>query len=191
MKALAFASIGRQRLNLIEWQLLAMTLLAEAAMTRWDEINFETKEWHIPAGRMKMKRMHIVPLSEQALAVLEVMKPISQHRPHVFPGYCNPLEPMNSQTANMALKRMGFKYILVAHGMRSIASTVLNEKGFQPDVIEAALAHIDTNEVRRAYNRSQYLDQRREMMAWWGSHIELSGNGNINMTSLINTGTKC
>ena len=85
---------------------------------------------------------------------------------------------------------MGFKDILVAHGMRSIASTVLNEKGFQPDVIEAALAHIDTNEVRRAYNRSQYLEQRRDMMAWWGSHVELSGNGNINMTSLIKTDPK-
>lgn len=98
--------------------------------------------------------------------MLEVMKPISQHRPHVFPGYRHPLEPMNSQTANMALKRMGFKDILVAHGMRFIDSTVLNNKGFQPDVIEAALAHIDTKDVRRAYNRSQYLDQRREMMAW-------------------------
>ncbi|WP_168400443.1 tyrosine-type recombinase/integrase [Erwinia amylovora] len=112
-----------------------------------------------------MKRMHIVPLSEQILAVPEVMKPISQHRPHVFPGHRNPLEPMNSQTANMALKRMGFKDILVAHGMRSIASTVLNEKGFQPDVIEAALTHINTIGVRRAYNLSQYLEQRRNMMA--------------------------
>jgi len=99
-------------------------------------------------------------LSEQALAVLEVMKPISKHRRHIFPGYRNLLEPINSQTANMALKRIGFKDILVAHGMRSIASTVLNEKGFQPDVIEAALAHIDTNEV---YNRSQYQEQRRDM----------------------------
>lgn len=183
MKALAFASIGRQTRCLIEWQLLTMTRPAEAAMTRWDEINFETKEWRIPAGRMKMKRMHIVPLSEQALAVLEVMKPISKHRPHVFPGYRNPLEPMNSQTANMALKRMGFKDILVAHGMRSIASTVLNEKGFQPDVIEAALAHIDTNEVRRAYNRSQYLEQRRDMMAWWGNHVGQSASGNYSFSS--------
>jgi len=183
MKNLAFASIGRQTRCLIEWQLLTMTRPAEAAMTRWDEINFETKEWRIPAGRMKMKRVHIVPLSEQALAVLEVMKPISQHRPHVFPGYRNPLEPMNSQTANMALKRMGFKDILVAHGMRSIASTVLNEKGFQPDVIEAALAHIDTNEVRRAYNRSQYLEQRRDMMAWWGKHVEFSASGNYSFSS--------
>ncbi len=150
-------------------------------MTRWDEINIETKEWRIPAGRMKMKRVHIVPLSEQALAVLEVMKPISQHRPHVFPGYRNPLEPMNSQTVNIALKRMGSKDILVAHGMRSIASSVLNEKGFQPDVIEATLAHIDSNEVRRAYNRSQYLEQRREIMAWWGGPVELSTSSNYRL----------
>ncbi|WP_312754502.1 tyrosine-type recombinase/integrase, partial [Escherichia coli] len=108
MKTLAFASIGRQTRCLIEWQLLTMTRPAEASMTRWDEIDFDAKEWRIPAGRMKMKREHIVPLSEQALSILEVMKPISKHRDYVFPGYRNPLEPMNSQTANMALKRMGF-----------------------------------------------------------------------------------
>jgi len=90
---------------------------------------------------------------------------------------------MNSQTANMALKRMGSKDILAAHGMRSIASTVLNEKGFQPDVIEAALAHIDTNEVSRAYNRSKYLEQRMDMMSWWGKHIKISSIGNYNFST--------
>jgi len=185
MKTLAFASIGRQTRCLIEWQLLTMTRPGEGAMTRWDEINFETKEWRIPAGRMKMKREHVIPLSEQAFGVLDVMKPISQHRDFVFPGYRNPLEPMNSQTANMALKRMGFKDLLVAHGMRSIASTILNEKGFPSDVIEAALAHIDTNEVRRAYNRAQYLEQRREMMAWWGEHVVKASNGAYNIAMSI------
>lgn len=76
MKILAFASIGRQTRCLIEWQLLTMIRPAEASTTRWDEIDFDAKEWRIPAGRMKMKREHIVPLSEQALAILEVMKPI-------------------------------------------------------------------------------------------------------------------
>lgn len=141
MKTLAFASIGRQTRCLIEWQLLTMTRPAEASMTRWDEIDFDAKEWRIPAGRMKMKREHIVPLSEQALSILEVMKPISKHRDYVFLCYRNPLEPMNSQTANMALKRMGFKDLLVAHGMRSIASTILNEKGFPPDVISCVSSH--------------------------------------------------
>lgn len=84
----------------------------------------------------------------------------------------------------MALKRMGFKDLLVAHGMRSIASTVLNEKGFLPDVIEAALAHIDTNEVRRAYNRPQYLEQRRDMMSWWGEHVEAASFGRTSMGAI-------
>lgn len=75
----------------------------EASTTCWNEIDFDAKEWRIPAGRMKMKREHIVPLSAQALAILEMMKPISQHRDYVFPGYRNPLEPMNSQTANVSL----------------------------------------------------------------------------------------
>jgi len=184
MKTLAFASIGRQTRCLIEWQLLTMTRPAEAAMTRWEEIDFEAKEWRIPAGRMKMKREHIVPLSKEALAILEVMRPISQHRDHVFPGYRNPREPMNSQTANMALKRMGFKDLLVAHGMRAIASTVLNENGFPPDVVEAALAHIDTNEVRRAYNRAQYLEQRRDMMGWWGKYVDSASYSKTSVVAL-------
>jgi len=78
---------------------------------------------------------------------------------------------MNSQTANAALKRLGYTGKLVAHGLRSIASTALNEAGFNPDVIEAALAHNDKNEVRRAYNRSTYLHQRVEMMNWWGKEV--------------------
>lgn len=86
------------------------------------------------------------------------MKPISAHRTHVFPSRSDPLKPMNSQTANAALKRIGFAGKLVAHGLRFIASTALNERGYNPDVIEAALAHSDKNEVRRAYNRSVYLE---------------------------------
>jgi len=117
---------------------------------------------------MKAKREHIVPLSDQALEILEVMKPISIHREHVFPSRNDPKVPMNSQTANAALKRIGYGGKLVAHGLRSIASTAMNEKGFNRDVIEAALAHSDRNEVRKAYNRTTYLAQRMELMDWWG-----------------------
>lgn len=78
---------------------------------------------------------------------------------------------MNSQTANAALKRIGYGGCLVAHGLRSIASTAMNEEGFNPDVIKAALAHGDKNEVRRAYNRSTYLEARKELMDWWGLAI--------------------
>lgn len=138
---------------------------SEASGARWDEIDLESKLWTIPAERMKAKREHIVPLSPQALDILEVMKPISSHCEHVFPSRNDPKQAMNSQTANAALKRIGYGGKLVARGLRSIASTALNEAGFNSDVIESALAHIDKNEVRRAYNRSIYLEQRREMMS--------------------------
>lgn len=89
----------------------------------------------------------------------------------MFPSRINRDEPLNPQTANAALKRIGYGGQLVAHGLRSIASTAMNEAEFNPDVIEAALAHNDKNEVRRAYNRSTYLEQRKELMAWWGKRV--------------------
>lgn len=177
MQALSVASIERQTRLLIEWQLLTVTRPAEAASTRWCEIDMDAATWMIPEGRMKMRREHVIPLSSQALAVLEAMKPISAHREYVFPGYKNPQTPMNSQTANVALKRMGFKGILVSHGMRAIFSTAANEEGFEPDVIEAALAHVDTNDVRRAYNRSTYLEKRVVLMRWWGEFVEAAATG--------------
>lgn len=164
---------------LFMWQLLTISRPAEAAEARWDEINFETKEWKIPAARMKMNREHTVPLSDAALAILELMKPLSGNREFIFPSRIKPTQPMNSQTVNAALKRAGFGGVLVSHGLRSIASTALNEQGFPPDVIEAALAHVDKNEVRRAYNRSDYLEQRRPMMQWWADFIAEADKGSI------------
>ena len=127
---------------------------------------------------MKKNREHKVPLSPQALALLEYMKPISGHREHVFPADRNPKQHTNSQTVNMALKRMGYAGQLVSHGLRALASTTLNEQGFDPDVIETALAHVDSNEVRAAYNRSEYLEKRRVMLEWWSDHIEQAATGN-------------
>ncbi|HIB0239482.1 TPA: integrase domain-containing protein [Escherichia coli] len=171
MHSLVMSNLSIPTRCLIEWQLLTLVRPSEASGARWDEIDLESKLWRIPAERMKAKREHIVPLSSQALIILEVMKPISAHREHIFPSRNNPQEPMNSQTANAALKRIGYGGKLVAHGLRSIASTALNEAEFNSDIIESALAHIDKNEVRRAYNRSTYLDKRKEMMAWWGNFI--------------------
>jgi integrase len=164
---------------LIEWQLHTMVRPGEAAGTRWDEIDFDKKEWTIPAERMKKNKPHIVPLSEQALRLLEVLKPQSGHREYVFPSDHNPRASANSQSANRALARMGFHGRLVSHGLRALASTTLNEKGFDPDVIEAALAHVDKNSVRAAYNRAQYLERRRKMMDWWSEHIEQCSTGQM------------
>jgi len=154
---------------------------SEAAGTRWDEINLETAIWNIPAERMKRKKEYIVPLSNQCLALLELMKPISGGNQFVFPSDRAPRKHANSQTANTALKRMGFDKKLVAHGMRSLASIILNEEGFDGDVIEAALAHIGNNEVRNAYNRANYLERRKPVMAWWSDHIEKAATGNMSL----------
>ena len=162
---------------LIEWQLHTMVRPGEAAATRWDEINFESAEWTMPAERMKKRKAHIIPLSAQAIRLLETLKPYTGHREYVFPSDKNPRSSANSQTANRALARMGFHGKLVSHGLRALASTTLNEQGFNPDIIEAALAHTDKNSVRAAYNRAQYLPQRRAMMNWWSEHIESSAAG--------------
>ncbi|MGX9836219.1 integrase domain-containing protein [Enterobacter dykesii] len=174
MRSLIMSNLSVSTRCLIEWQLLTLVRPSEAFGTRWAEIDLDAKLWTIPAERMKAKREHTVPLSPQALEILEVMKPISAHREHVFPSRNDPKQPMNSQTANAALKRIGYDGKLVARGLRSIASTALNEQGFNADVIEEALAHSDKNEVRRAYNRSTYLAARYDLMNWWGLFVKKS-----------------
>ena len=144
----------------------------EAAGTRWDEIDLDAKVWNIPAERMKKNKAHAVPLSPQAIELLEVMRPISGKRKFVFPSDRNPRTHTHPSTANMALKRMGFDKRLVAHGLRALASTTLNEQGFDPEIIESALAHTGQNEVRNAYNRAEYIARRIPLMNWWSEHIE-------------------
>lgn len=185
MKTLSMASIKLVTRCLIEWQLHTMVRPSEAATTKWRDIDFANELWIIPADNMKMKGNgdHLVPLTKQSLSLLEFIKPISGHREYVFPSDRNPKSHSNSSTANMALKRMGFANKLVAHGLRALASTTLNEQGFDPDVIESALAHVDKNEVRRAYNRAEYIERRRTMMCWWSEHIEQAATGNMGLTN--------
>jgi integrase len=182
MQALSIASIKIVTRYLIEWQLHTMVRPSEAAGIKWDEIDFDNKLWNIPAERMKKKRPHSVPLTQQALNLLSAIKPISGHREYIFPADRNPRKHTNESTANTAIKRMGYKDKLVAHGLRSLASTTLNEQGFDGDVIEAALAHVDSNEVRRAYNRADYLNRRATMMIWWSDHIETCATGNFSLS---------
>ncbi|MDO6525370.1 integrase domain-containing protein [Motilimonas sp. 1_MG-2023] len=174
VKDISYASIKIVTRCLIEWQLHTMVRPSEAAGTKWSEIDLDNRVWAIPAERMKKKREHLVPLTDQTIAILEMLKPISGHREHVFPADRDPKKHINEQTANMALKRMGYEKRLVAHGLRALASTTLNQHGFDADVVEAALAHVDKNEVRRAYNRSDYFERRRVMMDWWSKTIAAS-----------------
>jgi integrase len=185
MYKLSTANIKLTTRCLIEWQLHTMVRPSEAAGATWKEINEEKKLWIIPAERMKKRREHTVPLTAQTPALLKVMRPISEHREHIFPADRNPKTHCNSETANMALKRMGFAGQLVSHGLRSLASTTLNEEGFNPDVIESALAHTDKNEVRRAYNRAQYIERRRELMKWWSEHIEKAATMSVSLAASV------
>jgi integrase len=179
MNAISYASIKRVTRCLIEFQLHTMVRPSEAAGAKWSEIDLANKLWVIPAERMKKKREHTVPLTEQTIELLERVTPISGHREFIFPADRDPKKHANESTANAALKRMGFHNKLVAHGMRALASTTLNEQGFDPDVVEAALAHVDKNEVRRAYNRADYLKRRAVMMTWWSEHIEQAQTGKV------------
>ena len=183
MQTLNRANIKLVTRCLIEWQLHTLSRPAEAAGARWEEIDTEKEQWEIPAARMKKNKDHLVPLSTQAINLLEVIWPLSGGREFIFPSYKSPQLCANSETANMALKRMGFKGRLVAHGLRALASTTLNEQGFDSDVIEAALAHIDKNAIRAAYNRADYLKRRRVMMQWWSDHIEQASFGNLSLSS--------
>lgn len=183
MQVLSMARIELQTRCVIEWQLLTMTRPSEAVGVKWDEIDFDNDLWVIPAEKMKMRREHTITLNKQAMGILSIMKPISGHRGYVFPSMKPPYNtPMNASTANMAIKRMGYKDKLVAHGLRALASTILNEQGFDPNIIEVALAHIDTNSVRRAYNRATYLEQRRIMLNWWGNFVEQASKGNVSLS---------
>lgn len=158
---------------------MALTFMAltfcrpgEIVHAEWAEMDLTNKLWRIPARKMKMSRDHIVPLSPQALAVLEVMHPHSGEGDIVFPGHKTKSPSIAVETLLAALRRMGFgKDEICAHGFRAMASTLLNELGYPPDVIERQLAHVPGNRVRAAYNRAEYLPERRRMMDEWGAYL--------------------
>jgi integrase len=152
--------------------LLTFVRTTELRAAKWDEINFDKAEWRIPAERMKMKTLHIVPLASQAIAVLQELKKLTGQWEYVFPNMHKPSGCMSANTMIFALYRMGYHSKATGHGFRSTASTILNENGFQPDVIERQLAHAERNEVRAAYNHAQYLPERRKMMQWWGDYLD-------------------
>ena len=160
-------------------KLLMLTAVrpGELRGARWDEIDSERKLWRIPAERMKMNTEHTVPLSEQSLAVLDIMRPITGAGALVLPSPFYPGKPLSDGTLNSALARMGYKGIATAHGFRTLFSTCANEAGWNRDFIEKQLAHEDRDDVRGAYNRAQWLDERAKMMQWWADRIDALRKG--------------
>lgn len=191
MAAITSANMAIPTRLLIEWQLHTMVRPNEAVGTKWGEIDLDSKIWTIPKDRMKKvgtnkqweeRKDHFIPLTSQTLTILNQMKPFSGHLEYVFPNQRDRQEKAGPDSANNALKRAGLKGKQTAHGMRTMASSTLNEEEFNPDVIEAALYHLDPNEQRRTYNRTDYFKQRRVMMEWWSNRIEQAISGNMEET---------
>ncbi|RRO08848.1 integrase domain-containing protein [Pectobacterium aquaticum] len=178
MKTLSVASIELQTRLLIEWQLLTVTRPAEAAETRWSEINLTENTWTIiPTDRMKMRRPHLVPLSSQALNIIEKIKDITGNYPMMFPGRNDSRKTMSEASINQVFKRIGYTGKVTCHGFRHTMSTILHEQGYNTAWIETQLAHVDKNSIRGTYNHAQYLDGRREMLQWYADYMEALENG--------------
>lgn len=156
-------------------QLLVLTFVrvGELRGMRWDELREDGAVWVVPAERMKLRLPHVVPLSRQAQAVIEQLRLLSGDIDLVLESPVRRGHPLSENTFLFALYRLGYRGRMTAHGFRSLASTVLNEQsGFERDVIERQLAHRETDAVRAAYNRAQYLDQRRDLMQWWADWLD-------------------
>lgn len=146
----------------------------ELRFAEWPEFDFEKAVWTIPASRMKMRRPHKSPLSRQAIAILTELRNMNGGARFVFPGLRSSERPMSDSAMNAALRRMGYaKDEMTPHGFRATAATLLNESGkWHPDAVERQLAHVDENEIRRAYTRGEYWDERALMMQWWADYLD-------------------
>ena len=153
----------------------------ELRHAEWSEIDFQTNEWRIPAAKMKMNAVHIVPLCKQAIAILKEIQPLTGHVRYVFPSVRTSERPMSENTVNAALRRLGYTSDeMTGHGFRSMASTLLNENGWNRDAIERQLAHGERNSVRAAYNYAEHLPERRKMMQWWANYLDsLAAGGKV------------
>lgn len=171
MRDLYEANIQLQTRLLIELQLHTMTRPNEVAEASWSEFDLKSQVWIIPAERMKRSREHTTPLSPEVNQILEHIHSMHDGSGFVFPSTRSKTGHINTQSANMALKRMGYQDRLTSHGLRSIASTTLHDRGFPSELIEIALSHTSGNQTRDAYDRSQQIERRRPMMQWWSAHI--------------------
>lgn len=137
----------------------------------WSEFDLNNAIWEIPAGRMKMRRAHLVPLSTQALNLLDELKIMTGNYRYVFPGRNDPNKPMSEASINQLIKRIGYAGKVTGHGFRHTLSTILHEKGYASAWIEIQLAHTDKNKIRGTYNHAKYVDDRRDMMDWYSNFI--------------------
>jgi integrase len=163
-------------------KLLMLTFVRknELSAAEKNEFDLEAAEWRIPSTRMKMREAHIVPLSRQAVECVRELIPMACGSRFLLPNIGSLDKPMGGTTFNKAIDAMGYGGKFTPHGFRATASSLLNEKGFRPDVIERQLAHTERNRVRAAYNRAEYLEDRRQMMQTWADYVDsLVAGGNV------------
>lgn len=145
----------------------------ELRKAEWVEFNLDESEWRIPAERMKMRELHIVPLAHQCVTILKELQPLTGAGRYLFPSVRSVARPISENTLNGALRRIGYtKEEICAHGFRSMASTLLNEQGWNRDAIEKQLSHGERNAIRASYNFAQYLPERRKMMQSWANYLD-------------------
>lgn len=148
---------------------------ANIRFMEWSEIDFEKKIWRIPADKMKMRTPHIVPLSRQAIEILKEARKVNGVYKYVFVSPVSTIKPLSENTLNMGLMRIGYKGVMVSHGFRHTASTILHEHisehGFHTEVIERQLAHAERNGVKAAYNHAEYIKERTALMQWWADFL--------------------
>lgn len=162
-------------------QLLILTFVRSTELmgAKWEEIDWTKAEWRIPAERMKMQALHIVPLSNQAIKVLRELQARTGNREYILPSAKNLDTYISENILLHAIYDLGYKNRTTIHGFRATASTILNENGFPADVIERQLAHTERNKVRASYNHAQYLPDRRKMLQWWGDFVNKVSGKNI------------
>lgn len=178
MRAIAtYGELGELQVQL-GLQLLAHTFTrtVELIHAHKSEFDLQGRLWEIPPVRMKLKRPHLVPLSPEAIVLVEQLIELSGKSDYLLPGRIL-LKPISNNTLLFALYRLGYKGIMTGHGFRAMASTILNESGWNPDWIEKQLAHEEENKVRGAYNRALYIQGRRQMMEWWSRYLVAAEKG--------------
>ncbi|NCC23158.1 MAG: DUF4102 domain-containing protein [Alphaproteobacteria bacterium] len=189
--------LNRNEARLFPQTLYAMKLLmltfvrtSELIKARWEEFDLENAMWVIPAARMKTRRDHLVPLSGTALSILRDLKRLNGHRPYVFPSKTDPRNHMSNNTILAALRRMGYSGIMTGHGFRALAMTAIVERLGYPDHIpDRQLAHARKNQVMAAYNRAEFLDQRRRMMQDWADYLDTIERGGTVIAGKFGTGS--
>ncbi len=157
----------------VRFLMLTFVRTNEMINATWDEFNFKEAEWLIPAARMKMRRDHLVPLSKQVLAILAELKTMNGHGKWVFPSMTRPQKPMSNATVIRVISRMGYRDKMTGHGFRPLAMTTIKEKlGYRHEVIDRQLAHAKANKIEAAYDRAEFLDDRKEMMQQYADYID-------------------